>query len=366
MSDNIGQLAWIANAAGEMQWYNKRWYEYFGTTPETTLGKTTRHLHHPDYWPKVIAKYKQSIAEGTIWEDTFPLRGADGNYRWFLSRAFPIRDDTGKITLWFGTNTDITELREMQTALQEANSQLAGKAVELEALVEQRTAKLQETVGELEAFSYSIAHDMRSPLRSLQGFSDLLLVEYGNKFDEEGKRYLQRIGNAATRLDKLILDVLNYSRVVRGDLPLEAVDLEPLLHDIVETYPMLAPEKAEVQFASPLPVVLGNQAMLTQIFSNLMGNAVKFVAPGVKPRIKLWAETHESRVRVFVQDNGIGISRDQQPKIFGIFQQVDSQYEGTGIGLAVVKKAVERIGGQVQVQSELGKGSTFWIELKKA
>ena len=255
---------------------------------------------------------------------------------------------------------------ESQDSLRQANALLADKAAHLEGLVRYRTAKLREIVGDLEVFSYSIAHDMRAPLRSLQGYSSILLAEHGPKFDADSQHLLRRIASAAERMDKLILDVLRYSRVVSAEVPLEAVEMEQLLRDIVDTYPMLAPDKADILLEGPFPPVLGNEAMLTQIFSNLLGNAVKFVPPGLRPRIKMWAESRPARVRLFVQDNGIGIPSDQHEKIFGIFQQVNKQFEGTGIGLAIVKKAVDRLGGKIGLRSEPGQGATFWIEMRQA
>jgi signal transduction histidine kinase len=221
-------------------------------------------------------------------------------------------------------------------------------------------------VGELEAFSYSIAHDMRAPLRSLQGFSDILLNEHAVKLDAEGQGFLQRIAKSATRMDKLIQDVLNYSRVVRSESPLEPVDVAELLREIMDTYPMFATEHADIAIEEPIPAVLGNEAMLTQIFSNLIGNAIKFVPAGTKPRIRIWAEPKGDEVRLCVQDNGIGIEPDQRERIFVMFQQVSKKFEGTGIGLAIVKKAVERMGGRVGVSSEIDRGSTFWIEMQRA
>ncbi len=365
MGDNIGPLAWMTDASGWIFWYNKRWYEYTGMTFEAMQGWAWEKMHHPDHLARVLSKWRSALSTGQPWEDTFPLLGADGKYRWFLSRAFPIHDANGKVTLWFGTNTDVTELRETQDALHEANKLLADKAAHLETLVQQRTAKLRETVGELEAFSYSIVHDLRAPLRSLQGFSTILITDYGGKLDEECQRFLHLIANSVSRMDKLILDVLNYSKVVRAELPLETVNVEQLLLGIMHTYPMFAPDKADILLAGPFPSVLGNEAMLMQVFSNLMGNAVKFVSPGQKPKIRVWAESRGQNVRLFVQDNGIGIASDQHERIFAIFQRVDQSYEGTGIGLAIVKKAVERMGCKVGLQSEPGKGSTFWIEIQR-
>lgn len=260
----------------------------------------------------------------------------------------------------------LIERARAEEKLREANVLLVDKAAHLEALVQQRTAKLRETIGELEAFSYSIAHDLRAPLRSLQGFSELLLTEYGDQVKGDCQHLLHRISKAALRMDQLIRDVLNYSRVMREDFPSGKVDVEQLLRGIVDSYPALGPDKAEIILEGPFPTVLGNEAMLTQVFSNLMGNAVKFIPAETKPRIKIWAEPQGEQVRLFVQDNGIGIPADQHEKIFEMFQQVSKNFEGTGIGLAIVKKAVERMGGKVGLESELGQGSTFWIELQKA
>jgi signal transduction histidine kinase len=167
-------------------------------------------------------------------------------------------------------------------------------------------------------------------------------------------------------MDNLIRDVLNYSQVVRSDLTLERVDVDQLLRGIMDTYPMLAPDRADVALDGPFPPVMGNEAMLTQVFSNLMGNSVKFVRSGLRPRLRVWSESRPDGVRFFVRDNGIGIATDQQQKIFEMFQRVEMSFEGTGIGLAIVKKAVERMGGKVGVESEVEKGSTFWVELQRA
>ena len=350
------------------------------------IGDTDGRIYEAnDEYLRIIGYSREELAAGRIRWDTItppeylPLdhqaieRARQTGFSGPYEKQY-IRKDGSRIwvivgfMIYEGTRTiafilDISDRKRADEALREANAQLADKATHLDALVQQRTAKLRETVGELEAFSYSIAHDMRAPLRSLQGFSDILLTEYSEKLDADGQRFLKRIAGSAGRMDKLIQDVLNYSRVVRGELPLETVHLDKLLHGIVDTYPAFTPDKAEIELQGPLPTVLGNEAMLTQIFSNLIGNAVKFVSPGVKPQVKVWAERRASHVRLFVKDNGIGIEADQHDKIFSIFQQVSKDFEGTGIGLAIVKKAVERMGGKVGLESELDRGSTFWIEI---
>jgi signal transduction histidine kinase len=259
---------------------------------------------------------------------------------------------------------EIAQRKQVEEALRTAQAQLANRAVQLEGLVTQRTAKLQETIGELEGFSYSITHDLRAPLRAMQSFSHMLEKGYDDKLDDAGRDFLRRIRESANRMDKLIQDVLQYSQVLRLDLPLERVDAGPLLRGILESYPDFQEPQAEVIIEGGLPAVLGNEAALTQCFSNLLNNAVKFVAPGTKPCVRISAERRGVMARFWITDNGIGIAPRYLAKIFEMFQRLETSFEGTGIGLTIVRKAVERMGGQVGVESEPGKGSRFWLELK--
>jgi signal transduction histidine kinase len=251
--------------------------------------------------------------------------------------------------------------------IQQAHEQLHDRALQLEGLVRERTIKLTEALNELESWSYSIAHDMRAPLRAMHGFSSLLAEEYASRLDETAKSYLQRITASANRLDRLIQDILNYSRMARGELQLQPVNLESLLGEILETYPSLQPPKATIEVRKPLPSMLGNTAALTQVISNLLGNAVKFVGRNVHPHVQVSAEIQGEMVELRVEDNGIGIPRESQNNIFRIFHKLHSpnDYEGTGIGLAIVRKAVERMGGEVGVESAPSKGSKFWVRLKR-
>ncbi len=271
-----------------------------------------------------------------------------------------MRDPDGKVLLWVGSHTDIHDQK------------LAEE--KLERIVAERTARLNETVHDLEAFSYSVAHDMRAPLRAMTGFSKIVLSEYAGQMVEQGKDYLQRIADSASRLDLLIQDVLSYSKIITADLPLESVDLQTFIPQIIDSYPNLETGQAEIRIEAPLPRVLANPAALTQVISNLLGNAVKFVAPGVRPRVVIRSEVatlasdkiETPMVRLWIEDNGIGIPKKAQDKIFMMFQRLNpvGAYEGTGIGLTIVRRAVERMGGKVGLESEPGEGSKFWVELK--
>ncbi len=288
------------------------------------------------------------------------------------------------------------ERKRSEDALRHSEELLADKAKHLEELVQERTRTLQETVQELEHFSYSITHDMRAPLRAMQGFAHILLQEEcADCTSPKRKEYLQRIATAAQRMDNLIRDALYFSDAVRTEYPLKPVDLRQFLENLLADYPAFQSPQADVKIEGEFPMVLANEAGLTQCFSNLLDNAVKFVPTGVHPKVRIWAEkdalpirpeastagnpldhftppsAHEPApgtpmTRIWIKDNGIGIPKEAKRKIFGLFQQLSRDPKGTGIGLAVVRKAVQRMGGSVGVESEPGDGSSFWLELRRA
>ncbi len=555
MANSIPHLAWMAQPDGHVFWYNQRWFEYTGMTFSEMEGWGWQSVHDPRILDKVLERWKTSLSTGTPFEMEYPLRGADRHFRWFLTRVNPLRDHEGRVVRWFGTNTDVDQLRKAQQALDEerrvlellnntgktiaaqldlqkvvqtvtdsatelteaqfgaffynvvnnegesfllytlsgapreafetfgqpratalfgptfrgdapirvadvkkdprygqmaphhgmpkghlpvtsylavpvisrsgevigglffghpepdvfteraeqlvvgmaaqaavaidnarlfdgaqrelaerikveealrdAQAELRGHAETLEREVADRTVRLRETVQELEAFSYSVSHDMRSPLRAMQGYADFLLEEYSDKLDEPGVEYLRRIRRSSRRMDLLIQDVLAYSKVAKGDIDLHPVNVEDVVRDVIQNYPSLQPEKAEITIL-PLPPVVGHEAYVTQIVSNFLGNAVKFVAPEKKPSIIVRGTEEGEMVRISIEDNGLGIAPKHQKQIFQIFGRVYSEkkFEGTGIGLAIAKKAAERMGGSVGLESELGVGSKFFFLLR--
>jgi signal transduction histidine kinase len=238
----------------------------------------------------------------------------------------------------------------------------------LEERVAERTASLRQMVEELEAFSYSVSHDLRAPLRVLDGYARALLEDYGETLAPEAKDLLARIARTAHRMDRLTQDLLAYTRVSRAELALEPVDLEPMLRAVIEQYPSLIASSHLIHLRPPPGTVLGHGPSLIQCFSNLLENALKFVNQGETPHVEIYAEPRGDRIRVTVADRGMGIDLTQQQRIFGMFERAAAHKHmaGTGIGLAIVKKAAERMGGSVGVESEPGNGSRFWIELAKA
>ncbi len=238
----------------------------------------------------------------------------------------------------------------------------------LEQKVEERTQALQQANEGLESFAYSVSHDLRAPLRAMQGFAHALREDYGDRLDDTGRDYADRISGAAERMDVLIHDLLEYSRLARVEMELRPVSLQSALEEAMEQMSERIRSKgATVTVEPPLPEVLGHRQTLVQVLANLVSNALKFTAPGVTPRVTVRAEELNGTVRVWVVDNGIGIEPDHFERIFRVFERLHGidRYPGTGIGLAIVRKGVERMGGRAGVDSQSGEGSRFWFELAK-
>ena len=340
---------------------------FVSRSAEPLLGYPPNYWYGPDFWLSCIhVDDRERVAnlkaraieqgEGLVLE--YRMVRADRQILW-VRDAMTVRKIKNRPKI-YGLATDITDRKLVEQALQQTRDGLENK-------VNERTAQLRGTVADLEAFSYSLSHDLRAPLRAMQGYSQLVLKLFGSQISHNGRDYLNRIMTSAERLDHLIQDVLNFSKVARAPLELKPINLEPLLDGIIQDYPSLQQPNAEIEIHKPLLPVCGNEAMLTQSIANLLSNAVKFKRPDEVPRVSVSTEAFDSQVRLCIEDNGIGIAREDQRRIFGIFQRIHSpqQYEGTGIGLAIVKKAAERMGGSVGLESTFGQGSKFWLQLAK-
>lgn len=252
--------------------------------------------------------------------------------------------------------------------LRASDEKLRGQNVELERRVRERTAQLRGALNELEAFAYSVAHDLRAPLRAMRGFSQILLEAHSTRLDEAGRDYLSRISVASARLDGLIQDLLEYSRIGRSTVELKSLPMEAVLKTVVkEMEPEFRERRADVRMEGFFPSVFADQIILVRVVTNILSNAVKFVAPGVRPRVRIWSEDRGVQSRLWIEDNGIGIPPEHHERIFRVFERLNrlEDYPGTGIGLAIVRRGVERMKGRTGVESEAGRGSRFWIELDR-
>jgi PAS domain S-box-containing protein len=356
------------NLNGIIQSWNEGAERLFGYKPEEIIGQPILRLipkERLEEEDQILA----TIRQGLPYERLETVRVAkDGRHISVSLRISPLKNADGEIVGASKIIHDITDRKRAEHDLREVHAQLADRAIHLETLVNDRTSQLREMVTELQHVSYAIVHDMRAPLRAMSAFSDAIR-EYLAAVPETPSQlmdYCKRIATAAARLDKLIQDSLNYTKTILQEVPLKPVDLSNLIPSLIQTYPNLQPDKADIKIDSPLPVVLGDESLLTQCFSNLLGNAVKFVPPGVRPEVQVRSSASNGNTRVTVQDNGIGIEPKAQERIFGMFQRLTAEYEGTGIGLAIVRKVAERMGGKVGVESAPGRGSSFWVDLRLA
>ena len=359
------QLALAAGDIGVHEWYpdtnrliwDDRVRAHWGLPPGAPVDfETFRSAIHREDGSKLEAALKRALdpASGGHYQAEFRVIGIEDHVERWIDARGQVLFENGKAARLTGTTLDITARKAFQA--------------ELERQVQERTARLEETVGELEAFSYSVSHDLRAPLRAMEGYAKALATDYRDRLDAQGQQWLDRVSRSAHRLDTLIKDVLAYSRVSKREVELSPLDLAPIIEDIVSGNPDFQPPAARVRIDKPMHRVLGHEAYLTQCVTNLLGNAVKFVAPGVVPEIRIRSERLNDRVRIWFEDNGIGIDPSHHERIFQIFGQVypESRYAGTGIGLAIVRKAVQRMNGEIGVISELGKGSRFWLLLEGA
>jgi PAS domain S-box-containing protein len=342
LADNISQFAWMADARGNVFWYNQRWYDYTGLSPAEMAGFDWRKLNHPDHLDRALQSFQRSIETGDTWQETFPLRGKTGEWRWFLSRASPIRDSDGNIFRWFGTNTDITDQLETEENLRRANR-------------------------DLEQFAFSASHDLQEPLRNVSIYSQLLQKHCGSSLDAQSTQFLGYLLEGTDRMALLISDLLAYTRAaVSEDEPIQPVQSERVFETVLTGLDRAVLESSAVITRDPLPVIAVQEVHLQQLFQNLVSNALKYRKDNEPPRIHVSAERKDTFWQFSVRDNGIGISPIFHAKVFGLFKRLHpkgSKYAGTGIGLAICQKVVERYGGRIWVESLEGGGATFFFTL---
>lgn len=280
----------------------------------------------------------------------------------------PIRNAAGEVIGGSKILRDISDRKRQEEALRLATEEIAKSRDELELRVEERTAALREAVAQMEEFSYTVSHDLRAPIRAMSFYCHALMEESQTQIadDQQGAHYVRRIADNCSRLDRMIHDVLTFSRVARNEITQETVSLDRLVADLIENYPGWQPPNAIVK-VQPLHDIQGHEPSICQIVSNLLDNAVKFVAKGVVPEVAVWTEAVGDRVRLWVEDNGIGIDPRYRSRLFGMFERLhpNLEYEGTGVGLAIVRKAALRMGAEVGVESDGRSGSRFWVLFRR-
>jgi PAS domain S-box-containing protein len=355
LAEFMPQIVWSTDKDGYHDYFNQQWYTFTGLSFAATKGTQWQHVLHPDDWERTSELWQHSLATGADYEIEYRMRRADGEYRWLLGRAIPFRNENGEIVRWFGTCTDV---HDQKTA-----------SVKLEALVEERTRELQRSNEDLQQFAHIASHDLKEPVRKIRTFASRLQEQYIATLPPQAQLYLSKIERSSDRMYAMIDGILLYSSLDAVSQVAEPVDLHELLQTIESDLELLIAEKSATISYGQLPMVKGTAVLYYQVFYNLLNNSLKFIQPDVTPRISITATTGATGEQAFaiitIRDNGIGFAQEDAAWIFQTFSRLNSkdQFEGTGLGLSLCKKIVERHGGWIKAESEPGQGASFTLAL---
>lgn len=353
VSDFMPQIAWSTNADGYHDFYNKRWYEFTGLTFEETKGDQWVKVLHPDDLERAKRVWRQCLATGERYEVEYRMRRHDGEYRWLLARAMPLRSADGTIERWFGTCTDIHDQKT--------------ETDKLEVLVQERTRELKRSNEDLQQFAHVASHDLKEPVRKIRTFENMIERRFGAELPAEVNLFLSKIRKSATRMNAMIEGVLRYSSLNGPVIDNQEVDMCLVIDNIKTDLDLLIEEKKATISCRHIPVLRGTPILVYQLFYNLIKNSLKFSHPDRPVRIDIAGERVQHNDRWFHEivytDNGIGFNNQYADVIFGSFTRLHAkdQYEGSGLGLALTKKIVERHGGTITAYGVEGVGATFTI-----
>jgi len=368
VTDFMPQMIWVTRPDGYHYYYNKQWYDYTGLTYGETEGEGWNNVFHPDDQERAWEVWRHSLKTGEPYEIEYRCRRYDGAYRWFLGRALPLKDDSGKILKWFGTCTDVHD-QKMAADLMESK-------------VEERTRELKLVNEQLRQFTYAASHDLQEPLRKISFFLDRLVNNLGSTLNEDNKRIMDRLQQTAGRMRNLIEDLLAYSNTSLGTTGFEEIKLADIVNEVLDDMEATIIEKGATVTIQDLPTIQGDHRQIRQLFQNLISNAFKYSQKDKAPLVLISSKLingrdtevqlpDDRRNQLFhlieVKDNGIGFDPDDAERIFRLFQRLHgkAEYEGTGVGLAIVRKVVENHNGYIWAESEPGKGATFKLLLPK-
>jgi PAS domain S-box-containing protein len=341
LADSMPHMVWTARPDGYIDYYNERWYEFTGFS-RAALGDASWEpaLHSQDLprwretWYAAVQSGEPYSIEHRFWDRQ------EHRWRWFIGRALPVRDAAGNIVKWFGSCTDIDDQKRIERDLRRANE-------------------------DLEQFAYSASHDLQEPVRTVKIYGELLMKKFEDEIDAEAREFLEYLRIGATRMDMLVRDLLTYTQVIKFEAPVEAAEAGDALDSTLACMAGLIAETGALITADPLPSLRVHPVHLQQLFQNLISNAIKYASPDRPPSVHVSAQAQNGCWVFAVADNGIGIDPAYQENIFGLFKRLHSntEYSGTGIGLAICRRIVDRYHGRIWVESELGKGSTFRFTL---
>jgi PAS domain S-box-containing protein len=357
----------MADTTGWIFWYNERWYAYTGTTLDEMQGWGWRKVHHPDHVHRVVERIRHAFETGEPWEDTFPLRSKTGEYRWFLSRALPIRDAKGNVARWFGTNTDVTE--QLEAAAE--REQPLDRERNARAEAERRRDELAHVTESRARLIRGFSHDVKNPLGVADGWADALERGVYGELPETAKRNIGRIRRSIRHALEVIESLHELAHTEAGDIAIkaESVNVRELLVTLAEEYRVTAETAGlslRIDSPSDVPLIHTDPGRVRQILGNLLSNALKYTDTGGVTLRLHQAEAASGReyVKVDVIDTGPGIAADQQERLFREFSRINpGDKPGAGLGLAISQRLAQMLGGRITLQSEQGRGSTFSLWL---
>ena len=341
LANSMPQIVWTADKEGRLDYFNERWHQFTGMDADAPAAAAFDAFLHPEDREKWNTEWRRSLESGTpfaaecrFWDDRAHA------WRWLMGRAVPARTEAGKLFKWFGSWTDIDDQKKSQEDLRRANQ-------------------------DLEQFAYSASHDLQEPVRTVQLYSEILSARHGKNFSPGALEYLGYVRQGAARMETLVNDLLSYTQLARIEIPEEPADANAAVSGAIDALRgVIDREHAEIT-AQSLPTLHVHSTHLQQLFQNLIGNAIKYRDPARTPEIHVSASRDQGEWMFSIRDNGIGIDPQYREKIFGLFKRLHTsdQYPGTGIGLAICQRIVERYNGRIWVDSEPGKGSVFRFAL---
>jgi PAS domain S-box-containing protein len=360
LADAMPQMVWTVLADGSIGYVIRQLLESTGLAATDGQAWSWGVGQHPADLDACVRGWTAALRAGEPYNAECRIRrAADGAYRWHLARAVPMRDADGRVLQWFATATDIDAQKQAENDARQLNQML-------EKRVEERTEQLLAANKELEAFSYSVSHDLRAPLRAIDGFSRILQEDFDAKLDDEGRRVLNVIRNSSQEMARLIDDLLAFSRLGRSEVSADALDMNALVGSVVDDLRREHAALPQIELR-PLPSGRGTSALLRQVWINLISNAVKFSAKSEQPRVEVGGYPEGSANVYYVKDNGAGFDMKYYDKLFGVFQRLhrSDEYPGTGVGLAIVQRVVSKHGGRVWAEGAVGQGATFFFTLPR-
>lgn len=336
MAESMPHKIFTARPNGEVDYFNRQWLDYTGLALENVRDWNWARFVHPDDAAESLRLWSRSMESGEPFQCTHRIRREDGAYRWHLSRVHALRGHDGSVAMWIGSSTEIQEQKDTEEDLRRANQ-------------------------DLEQFAYAATHDLQEPLRSVKIYSDLFAKRFGSRLDGQALEFLNYMRDGATRMEMLVRDLLSYTRVANAEAPVELTDAGDCLQIVLANLAGAIAESGARVSSEPLPAVKIPGAHLQQLFQNLISNAIKYRCPDTSPIIHVTARSEKGYWRFTVADNGIGIEAEYKEQIFGLFKRLHTsdRYSGTGVGLALCYRIVDRNRGRIWVESEAGKGSRF-------